>query len=300
VTTGSQLVGFATPHGPVPATQLLQRHGIFNHRSLLAAGQTHRPALVEGLLYAGSRNILVGRSGLGKTPLLTQLGLSVASGRTFLGRAVQQGSVLIYDCESPASEYSQMLERVSRHLGEPCPPDNFYVYSPNWDVRDEAANGSAERVQQLGVMVRDLRPTLVIVDPLRGLWPYAEGKSEAAVEMYDWMKPITRETGTTWVVLHHLRKENRLCPVSLADDPDSWLQEAAGTHVLINQSDTRLGIDRHEGEDDRLVLAGLMRHHGRLPPVILERSYGDDGVACTARPTRRSLRRSTGRRPPGL
>jgi hypothetical protein len=258
----------------------LKRHGAFTYDSLRHADHTQRAPLVEGLIYAGSRNILVGRSGLGKTPLLAQLGVGVASGRGFLGRAVRQGPVVIYDCESPAPEYVQMLERVSRHLGLPHPPNDLYIYSPNWDPRDHAPKGAAERAEQLGAMVRDVRPVLVIVDPLRGLWPYAEGKNENAVAMYDWMKPLTRETGAAWLILHHLRKANRDYPVDLATDPDSWLEEAAGAHALINHADTRLGIDRHEGDEDRLQVSGIMRHHGRLTPVVLERTYSEDGVAC--------------------
>ena len=287
MSTGPQLVArqgndVALADGPASrALSTLQRHGVFTYDALKAADHAHRPALIDGLLYAGSRNILVGRSGLGKTPLLAQLGLCVAAGLPFLGRPVRQGAVLVYDCESPASEYALALERVSRHIGLPGVPDTYYVYSPNWDPRDDAASDAADRREQLAAAVRDLRPALVIVDPLRGLWPAAEAKTENAVEMYDFMKSVTRECGTTWLILHHLRKANREFPVDLATDPDTWLMEAAGSHALINQSDTRLAIDRQDKEqEDRLLLSGIMRHHGRLTPVVLERCFGDDGEAC--------------------
>jgi len=47
-----------------------------------------------------SVNILVGDSGLGKSPLVYQLGISVATGVPFLGRETRKGRVVIADNEN--------------------------------------------------------------------------------------------------------------------------------------------------------------------------------------------------------
>jgi RecA-family ATPase len=49
------------------------------------------------MLRTKSVNIMAGDSGIGKSPLLCQLGLSVASGLPFLGMAAEQGAVLYLD-----------------------------------------------------------------------------------------------------------------------------------------------------------------------------------------------------------
>ena len=65
----------------------------------LPSSTTH---VVEGLIPPRSVNILVGDSGIGKSPLAYQLGLAVASGTPFLDMPVQQGKVLLVDFETPS------------------------------------------------------------------------------------------------------------------------------------------------------------------------------------------------------
>ena len=64
-----------------------------------------------------SISILVGDSGLGKTPLAVQLGLSIAGAESFLGRRVRQGRVLYCDAESGIRPFRDMLKVISAHLG---------------------------------------------------------------------------------------------------------------------------------------------------------------------------------------
>src|ERR1700682_3991627 len=63
------------------------------------AHTVQRRDIVEGLVGEKSVNIVVGNSGLGKTPWLVQLCVCVAAGVDFMGRKVQQGPVLYEDSE---------------------------------------------------------------------------------------------------------------------------------------------------------------------------------------------------------
>ena len=73
--------------------------------------------LIDGLLPARGFNILVGDSGIGKSPLLLQAAACVASGTPFLGHPVRQGRVLIVDHEN-AGRLISTLEAVSRAIGK--------------------------------------------------------------------------------------------------------------------------------------------------------------------------------------
>ena len=80
----------------LPVSSTLTRQGIYTFKSFERTGLTRGPEyLVDGLLGTHSVNLLVGDSGLGKTPLGVTLGIAVASGRPFLGRSIQRGRVLI-------------------------------------------------------------------------------------------------------------------------------------------------------------------------------------------------------------
>jgi RecA-family ATPase len=64
----------------------LRKLGVYTPSTLAKAvkDQTTQTYLVDGLIRPKSINLLVGDSGLGKTPLGIQLGASVASGLPFL------------------------------------------------------------------------------------------------------------------------------------------------------------------------------------------------------------------------
>jgi hypothetical protein len=114
-----------------------RRLGIYTPRMLQDAlrNNHHRRDLIEGLIGERSVNVLIGDSGLGKTPLCVQIGLCVAAGVPLFGRPVQQGKVLYCDAESDRAGFDRLLSSISLHLNLGAPPDDFHVWSPNWDDR---------------------------------------------------------------------------------------------------------------------------------------------------------------------
>src|SRR5277367_5868788 len=78
--------------------------------------------LVEGLLPSRAIGLLVGDSGLGKSPLACQLGICVAAGLPFLGRKTRKGRVVIADFENGIGDIYELIARISRYLGLPEPP----------------------------------------------------------------------------------------------------------------------------------------------------------------------------------
>src|SRR5712691_566075 len=68
--------------------------------------------LIEGLLPVRSLSVVVGASGLGKSPLLYQAGLCIASATPFLGRPVRQGTVLYMDAENGLGDVDEIARRI--------------------------------------------------------------------------------------------------------------------------------------------------------------------------------------------
>ncbi len=256
-----------------PALDLtvLAARGVFTFDTFAPTIDATREYVVDGLFTAGSVNILVGDSGLGKTPLCVLLGIAVAAGVPVLGRTVRQGRVLFCDAESPREQFQQMVGRISSNLGLPRPPSEFYYWSPNWDV----PGTSGDPVDRLLDHVQYLRPTLVIADPLRVFWPSAESKTEEAMAM---INPL-RQTGATWIITHHRRKPSREQRLpQLDEDPHGWLQEAAGSHALINNTDARLGVEPSLANPHaELVVGGFVRGTGHIAPIYLAREYDEIG-----------------------
>lgn len=251
--------------------------GIYTPATLVEAVKkdAKKPFLVDGLLRPRSVNLLVGDSGLGKTPLAIQMGVSIAAGRPLLGRAVQQGRVLYCDAESGKAEFCETLQSVSRFLGLPEPPADFHVWSPNWDATRRDGHywvGPCGEVQEKTELVK---PAFVIVDAFRTFWPDAETKNRIAAET---IAALRKVKGVTWLLLHHRRKLSHERGVAgLVDNPQGWFQESAGALALVNQSDTRIGVEDHAGKEADLLVAGFLRGSGRFVPMDIARVLDEGG-----------------------
>jgi len=92
-----------------------------------------------------SVNILVGDSGIGKSPLAYQLGLCVAAGVPFLGMETQAGLVIMCDYENGMEESLNLSDQLARFLKLPEVPKNFVVWSPDYSHTDSV---NIERMMQ--------------------------------------------------------------------------------------------------------------------------------------------------------
>ena len=226
--------------------------------------------LVDGLLPSPSINVLVGDSGLGKTPLGIMLGLCVASGLPFLGRATRRGTVLFCDAESPTADFYETIKAVGAFLGLDPIPRQFLFWSPNWDP---GGFGACPWIPGFGIKDRIalVQPDLVIVDPLRSFFPMAETKSDEAMRVIHGFKEFP---GASFVLTHHRRKPSADHPVRLESQPRDWFFEAAGAHALINNTDARLGLEEADGRSGSdLIFGGFVRGRGPIEPVHLVREY---------------------------
>jgi len=117
--------------------------------------------VIKQLLPARQIAILLGDSGLGKSPLLYQAALCVAAGVPFLGFETAQGRVLLADFENGIADILELIERISRYLKLARPPDDLFL----WSLNDcESRYGQAGHT--LLDMLHDVRPSFAIVDSL--------------------------------------------------------------------------------------------------------------------------------------
>jgi hypothetical protein len=229
--------------------------------------------LVGGLIARSSVSVLSGDSGLGKSPLAYQLGLSVAAGVPFIEMKTQQGVVVYADFENSIEQSREVREQLVEFLGLSKPPDNFILWTP-----DSGYSLDLEGICQ------DLQPSLLIVDSLRSHSPSFE-KSEYAGEEMKRLNSQARKQGTAILVIHHIRKPGEH-PPPLLDNEDTglmqWLKQTAGHSSIINQSHTRLGVDlpdqrKSHSKDAALVVRWHRRIYGEAGPLYLERVCDKNG-----------------------
>ena len=154
-------------------------------------------------------------------------------------------------------------------------------------------SGAVKAPLALESAVRDLRPTLVIIDSLRSYNPcFDENPKEAAILLRNF-RSITRQFGTTILGVHHIRKpgEGGGMPLENGSVLD-WLLQACGPRALINQTDVRLGIDAKPGpsravaelnskseslQEIGIVVKGFARLRGEFGPYYLGRHLDGEG-----------------------
>ncbi|MHB8501412.1 MAG: AAA family ATPase [Candidatus Acidiferrales bacterium] len=250
---------------------LLQQLGIHTPDTLdaLCAQEGQKPFVVDGLIPTGSISLIVGDSGLGKSPLIYQLGLCVAAGIPWLDMRTRQGKVLYLDYENGALGSKSLRDSIMQHLQLQECPENFR-YSQ--DVQNSNALTQA---------VETLKPTLVVIDTLRSFDPSVEADNPKAGAFLKSLRKLAHKDKVSFVLIHHIKKQDKKgfldARANLETDPPlHWLSLACGARALVNQSDVRIGVDRTSKGNASLIVRGHVRITGEVGPFYLERALNDD------------------------
>ena len=252
----------------------LKALGIHDYGGLVLLAENQPPDLIEGLLPLQGIGILVGSPGIGKTPLVVSMGLSVASGLDVFGHKVERGPVLYCMGEGEIRQTTELIARLSRHLGLADPPSDFLTYSPYWGEQGPAGGG----IRAILERTRVVRPKLLIIDTLRAFDPSAEKGTEFGGALCKSLRELNAEIGCASLIVHHTRKPSHEYAVSLEESPLAWFNEAAGTNALTTQPDSRLGVEAVARERADLLLGGFVRGRGAMPVHRIVRRFGADNL----------------------
>jgi hypothetical protein len=173
--------------------------------------------------------ILAGRPKLGKSWLMLDAGLAVATGGTCFGGECEQGEVLYLALED---NHRRMQERIRKLLGsdETWPSDFFY--DVNWDRADR---GGVTRIRNW--LKGAGKPRLVVVDVLAKFRSASgnENSYEADYGAVSELQTLASEFNVAIVIVHHIRKAG--------SDLDPF-EKVSGTMGLTGAADTTLVLDR--------------------------------------------------------
>ena len=270
-----------------PLAELRRRWSIYTPGDLKQRCKdlNYGASLIDGLIPQRSLSIVVGDSGLGKSPLLYQAALCVTAGIPFLGRPVTKGRVLYLDFENGLGDVDELVGRLSRHLGLTEKPDDLLL----WNFNDAPPKWEPSH---LGSMIRDAKPLWAIIDSLGAFAPEVEEKASNVTRVYQEFRERIRE-GISITGVHHLRKPSSRpdeAPPPLQDDPHGWFLQARGSRALINGCDARIGVDHARGakqissvdgkvREVALVIGGFGRVRGKIATTFVARILDEDDEA---------------------
>lgn len=236
--------------------------------------------IVEGLVREGQLSICAGVFGVGKSPLVTDLGVHVATGTPWCGRSVLRRPVIILDFETPSAVYRQNVRRIVDRAGIERPSERALMILLQHSNSIPRFGGSQWRAPVR--FVRNLllnRPNaLLIVDPIELLIRFDKVNGVQVLRAYSYLRQVLLEFPEAALLgTFNLRKSDRRAdPPNLLTSPRDWLEEIAGSIELLNRSDVRLGFAFHPEDPDIRVLSGIRRGEDMHPILLRQAGVAPD------------------------
>lgn len=206
------------------------------------------PVLVEGLLKKENKLVIGGGSKTFKSWNLINLGMGIATGRSWMGRKCRKGRVLYVNFEIPALEFKGRVRRVAHALNVPLPRDFHY-----WNMRGHLYD--LDKLRPL--LVRENREyDLIILDPIYKCYGGKDENSAGDVgQILEAVEKITFDTGAAVGFGAHFAKGNAASKQAI--------DRISGSGVFARDPDSIITFTAHE-ETDAFTVNAILRN---LPPV---------------------------------
>ena len=273
--------------------------------AMLQTNPQPRRWLLDGVLPLGKVGALVAGGGTGKSQLLLQAGISVATGHALCETFAvgEQGAALLICAEDDIDEIHRRLERTLSHIRKIDPnfadsnlDQSLYIQSAvsinNLMTRTTGSRGvePTDYVDRL-ILAANQIPNLklIVIDPMSRFQGGNENAAEDITRMVEQLERVAAGTGATVLIAHHVNKSSR-------NDEDAHQGAARGSSAfsdgvrwqmqLHSLSSTKAKSFSVTPESKyRLLEAAITKNnYGKLqPPVTLYRE--DDGYITSARST---------------
>jgi hypothetical protein len=211
---------------------------------LISRPKVARPWLIPGLIRPGWLVALLGHGKEGKTTLALHLLASLASGNSWLNRAIPLAFPTIYlSFEMAEDDLAELIAPVQQGKVFQCLPQVVCDWFP---PLKPSALESFLREQKI--------PGLLVLDSFRGAFLLGkDGEKDAGVTgtLLRTLQGVARKTGWTIVVIHHMRKSGT-----------GDFLDGAGTGDWLAAPDSIWTWTRQQGQE-----RGTMRVTGRMAPV---------------------------------
>ena len=196
--------------------------------------------LVEGMWVWGSNGFIAGEPKTQKTTLALGIGVSVATGRNFLGEVHNPGPVLMVQEENAPWMMQDRIRKIMAKLDvdpETDPPfkilNNFGF---NLDL-DEHRN-------ILEAEVEEFKPVLLILDPMYLIVPVDQDRASDLQPFLRWLLQLRVKYNCAIIIVHHMRKESAGSNIP----PRRAGQRLLGSTTLHGWSDSSLYTSAREDE----------------------------------------------------
>jgi hypothetical protein len=193
--------------------------------------------LVEGLLAQGDRVLFYGEPGSLKSWLMLDLGLHIATGRSWLGQyqVPHPKNVLYIDEEMSPRTLCRRIKRLveGTDLGTDAIPFRTLSLCGLRFTQDDVATSLLHDVASLG-----FSPEVVIIETMRRVLDGSENNADEIAALWRRVGPF-RQEGRTLIITHHMRKPS----FRGINDP---IYRASGSTDVLGGSDSAFAVEKLE------------------------------------------------------
>lgn len=219
----------------------------------------------RGLVPEKSIAVLGGPPKIGKSMLTTNLALSVASGRLFLGIfPTRRARVLMIEAEVGPLGLQKRLRKMKEGAPFEWEGADFLVLTKGAFGRMLPKIDEKEGFDMLRAAIEPCAPDLVIIDPLSRFHHAEENEANQMQMVMERFDALVMEFGCSIVLVHHHRKPGR-------DEGDLGAQALRGSSAIFGFGDSYLSLTKGKakGEGKRATLSFELRQAEDPEPMKL-------------------------------
>ena len=221
------------------------------------------PAILEGLLRCGETMNIIAAPKTGKSWLSMGLGLSVVSGRKWLGRFwTRRGKVLIVDNELNPRTSADRLPCIAEAMG--IQRDEYAGCLAVANVRGQLIDLNRLAEQLIGLEPGEF--SLIILDAWYRFQPTGsdENSNGDVTQLYNLLDSVADKIGSAFVCIHHSSKGNQ--------SGKGVTDVGSGAGAQSRAPDSHLTIRQHE-EDGAVVVEAAVRSFAPMEPFCLRWNF---------------------------
>lgn len=249
--------------GAVPGTP--QEEGPIPLGTLKRRFPEMRPVLIDGFLRIGETMNIIAAPKTGKSWLVTQLAICVASGTDWFGHVCKAGKVLLIDNELHEETSANRIPLVVEAMRKVDPNlPNVDDMIDVWNLR-----GKWKSIADLAAWLPRFKEAgyrMIVIDAFYRALPKDtdENDNGSIASIYNLIDTFARQVGCSFVLIHHTSKGNQ--------SQKSITDVGSGAGSQSRAADTHLILREHK-DDGYLVLEAVVRSFPRQEPIVLQKAF---------------------------
>ena len=225
---------------------------------LVTAFPKMKTVLIHGFLRIGETMNIIAPPKTGKSWLVTDLALAVATGTPWFGFPCEQGKVLIIDNELHGETSANRIPKVIESRG-------VDFNSVKDDIIVENQRGALRSIEDLAGELEELKPygfKLIIIDAFYRALPRGtdENDNGTVAGLYNLIDRYAEVLGCAFVLIHHTSKGNQ--------STKAVTDVGAGAGSQSRAADAHVILRRHR-EEGCVVMESVVRSFPSVKPVCL-------------------------------